>query len=214
MKRAQRGLFISFEGGEGAGKTTLIERLFVDLSERGFPVIKTRAPGGTDKGVQIRDLLLHSQGSPMDPRCELFLFLADRAQHVQEVLLPALAAGALVLCDRFNDSTVAYQSGARGFSEESVRSFCHFACQGLEPDLTFYLDLDPRVGFERASRVGSQKDRIEAETLAFHDAIRRSFRALIAQEPQRCRLLDAAVSAETVYLNAKGELDALILSSR
>lgn len=211
MTSVQRGLLITFEGGEGAGKTTLIERLFIDLSERGLPVVKTRAPGGTEIGIRIRELLLHAQGCPIDPRCELFLFLADRAQHVQEVLLPALAAGRIVLCDRFNDSTLAYQSGARGFHEERVRDFCRFACQGLEPDLTFYLDLDPRLGFKRAKRT---KDRIEAETLAFHDTIRRSFQSLVAKEPKRCRLLDASGSAETVFLSAKGALDALVLSSR
>lgn len=211
MTPAPRGLLITFEGGEGAGKTTLIERLFAALSERGFPVIKTRAPGGSKIGMQIRELVLHSKGFPIDPRCELFLFLADRAQHVQEVILPALEEGRIVLCDRFNDSTLAYQSGARGFPEESVRSFCRFACQDLEPDLTFYLDLDPRIGFERARRA---KDRIEAETLAFHDAIRSSFQSLVAREPKRCRLLDASQSAETVFLSAKGALDGLVLSPR
>jgi dTMP kinase len=211
MNPSQRGLLITFEGGEGAGKTTLIERLFADLSERGLPVVQTRAPGGTQIGTQLRELVLHSKGFPIDPRCELFLFLADRSQHVQEVILPALEAGSIVLCDRFNDSTLAYQSGARGFPEESVRDFCRFACQGLEPDLTFYLDLDPRIGFERAKRM---KDRIEAETLAFHDAIRRSFQSLVAKEPKRCRLLDASQSAESVYLSAKGELDGLVLSHR
>lgn len=203
-------MFITFEGGEGAGKTTLIEEISQDLLLRGYPVLKTRAPGGTKAGETIRNLLLHKQDMTMSKRCELFLFLADRAQHVDEVILPALKEKKMVLCDRFNDSTVAYQSGARGFQEEFVKDLCAFASLKLVPDLTFYLDLDPKIGLERVNRTGESKDRIESETLAFHQSIREAFHRLANKEPHRFRILDASQAREHVFHAAKREIDALL----
>ena len=166
----EKGLLITFEGGEGAGKTTLIEKLYEDLKQRGCSVIKTREPGGTEIGKEVRNWLLHSRNVPLGKRTELLLFLADRAQHVDELILPALSQGAIVLCDRFNDSSVAYQGGARGIDLESVKELCAFACDRLVPDLTLYLDLDPEIGFARNQKSRQGKDRIESETLAFPSA--------------------------------------------
>src|ERR1700722_18252143 len=131
------GTFITFEGGDGAGKTTLIQKIFGYLEKLGCKVMQTRAPGGTAMGQEIRNLLLHKHDAPLSKRCELLLFLADRAQHVDELILPNLKKKKVVLCDRFNDSTIAYQGGARGLTESLVRKLCDFACDGLKPNLTF-----------------------------------------------------------------------------
>lgn len=194
-----RGLLITFEGGEGAGKSTLIERLYEALISQQKSVIKTRAPGGTPTGVAIRNLLLNQQEISLGSRTELLLFLADRAQHVEEVIQPALQRGQLVLCDRYNDSSVAYQGIARGLGEERVRNLCHFACQGLEADVTFYLDLDPEVGLKRVTQAKIDKDKIEAEALSFHQKIRQAFHQIAAKEERRMQLIDASLPAEVVF---------------
>jgi dTMP kinase len=204
------GIFITFEGGDGVGKTTLIDQLYLDLQKGNCPVFKTRAPGGTEVGQEIRKLVLHTEKSTLDKRCELLLFLADRAQHVETVILPELAKGTCVLCDRFNDSTVAYQGGARGFSSELVKNLCTFACQDLKPHLTFYLDLDPVVGFQRAKKAGFKKDRIESEDIAFHQKIREAFLEIAKEDPQRFCVLDASKPVQEVFLLAKEKIDALI----
>ena len=193
-------MFISFEGGEGAGKTTLIERLYQQLLQQGKKVIETRAPGGTVVGNLIREIVLDKKSLSLSSRCELLLFLADRAQHVEEVIKPALASHTTVLCDRFNDSTVAYQGSGRGFGEEWVHKLCAFATQDLQPDLTFYLDLDPEKGFLRVkNRV---KDRIEKESLEFHQKIRKAYLNIAKQEPYRFHVLDASCSSDEVYAQA------------
>lgn len=206
----KEGLFITFEGGDGAGKTTLIDKVFDHLKKSGEAVFKTRAPGGTEMGKEIRNLLLHKQDSPLSKRCELLLFLADRAQHVDEQILPALQTGQVVLCDRFNDSTIAYQGGARGLTPEVVSHLCNFACNGLSPDLTLYLDLDPKIGFERVKNAGMAKDRIESETLEFHQKIREAFQQIAKNEPTRFRILDASKTSEEVFQRAKEMIDALL----
>src|SRR5690606_19081528 len=164
MRKLKRGVFISFEGGEGAGKSTLIERIASHLQD--YPVLKVREPGGTALGEALRELLLQQKG-PVSPYAELSLFLASRAQHISEVIGPALEDGMIVLCDRFNDSTIAYQGAARGLGMEKVDQFCKFISQGLSPHLTLYLDIHPELGLHRAASVRAQ-DRIEAETIAFH----------------------------------------------
>jgi dTMP kinase len=212
MKR--KGLLITFEGGDGAGKTTLIEKVYHCLDKNGRDVCKTRAPGGTEIGKEIRSLLLHQRDARLAKRCELLLFLADRAQHVEELILPALKKGRIVLCDRFNDSTIAYQGGARGLNADLVGSLCHFASSALEPDLTLYLDLDPKIGFERAKRAGLIKDRIESETLKFHQNIRKAFKQIAKKKPKRFIVIDASLSPQEVYALAKESIDALLKSYR
>jgi dTMP kinase len=213
QKNKKKGLFITFEGGEGAGKTTLIEKIYAYLKAR-RAVLKTRAPGGTEIGKEIRHLLLHRQGEALSRRCELLLFLADRAQHVEEMILPALKKGKIVLCDRFNDSTIAYQGGARGLSPELTGNLCSFACDDLEPDLTLYLDLDPKIGFARNQKAGLTKDRIESETLTFHQNIRKAFKKIAKKEPKRFIIIDASQSPDEVYTQAKEKIDALLKTNR
>lgn len=207
MKRKNKGLFVTFEGGEGAGKTTLINHLVDQLTDEGESVIKTREPGGTPLGRGIRDLLLH-QNQKVFKESELFLFLADRAQHVQEVILPALDEGTIVLCDRFNDSTLAYQGGARHFDIDHLRTLCTAATGGLSPDLTLYLDLNPRVGLERAKKV-NVPDRLEQEALSFHEKVRATFLLLAKEEPKRFCVIDAEESIETVYTRALAAIESV-----
>lgn len=192
-------VFISFEGGEGAGKSTLIQKVYDHLLQLGKPVLLTRAPGGTMTGELIRHLLLHHDEKDISSRCELFLFLADRAQHVQEIILPALAQKKIVLCDRFNDSTVAYQGGARGFDLDWVRKLSLFATQDLEPDLTLYLDINPREGLSRVKR---SKDRIEKEDLSFHEKIRASYLFIAKKDPNRFHVLDGSKAPDDVFEQA------------
>ena len=198
-------LFISFEGGEGSGKTTLIEKVYAALQGRSLAVLKTRAPGGTKLGESVRNLVLHSKELNLDARCELLLFLADRAQHVVEVIVPALKNNTIVLCDRFNDSSIAYQGGARGLDMNLVWNLCDFACHHVHPNLTLYLDIDPKLGLER---VQAAKDKIESETLQFHEEIRVTYYQIAKKEPQRVRLLDASRTSEDVFQQAMALIDA------
>ena len=210
MIGVDKGLFITFEGGEGAGKSTLIDRVFVHLAMKGYLTIKTREPGGTKTGELIRELLLHKKEVSLQARAELLLFLADRAQHVDEVILPALKRGEIVLCDRFNDSTLAYQGGARGFDLSIIENLCRFASAELPPQMTFYLDIDPRLGLERVKKSGVESDRIEAESLAFHDRIRTAYRAIVAREPHRVHLIDASASSDEVFQKTIEKIDAAL----
>jgi dTMP kinase len=195
-----KGLFITFEGGEGAGKTTLINSIIRKLEAMGRAVLKTREPGGSKLGEHIREVLLQHK-EPISPYAELSLFLASRAQHIFEVIGPALEAGKIVLCDRFNDSSVAYQGAARGLGMEKVREFCEFISQGLQPNLTLYLDLDPELGLSRAAKVRVQ-DRIESETIMFHRKIRDAYIEIHRAEQKRFHLIDATLPPERVFEQA------------
>jgi dTMP kinase len=202
-----KGLLITFEGGDGAGKTTLIESVYRTLNEQGRNVLLTRAPGGTPAGVEIRKLLLNGGEIPLTSRAELFLFLADRAEHVDRTIRPQLEKGTIILCDRFNDSTIAYQGVARNLSADKVAELCDFACNGLSPDLTLYLNLDPEIGLERVRREGKGADRIEAEELAFHKKIQSAYLGLAKQDPDRLKVLDASLSKETLHQKAMELID-------
>lgn len=204
---SQKGLFITFEGGEGAGKTTLIDKILHDLRARSLEAIKTRAPGATHLGEDIRNLLLMKREEVPSPRCELFLFLADRAQHVAQIISPALKKQQIVLCDRYNDSTVAYQGGARELDEKKIRDLCNFACDNLQPRLTLYLDLDPEIGL---ARVRHDKDRMESEKLSFHSKLREAYHRIAKAEPERFHLLDARKSPQEVFQEAISLIDRLI----
>lgn len=207
--RLKSGIFITFEGGEGAGKTTLIDSIANELTALGHSVLKTREPGGTELGEEIRSILLGHKGD-VSPYAELSLFLASRAQHVTEVIGPALEEGKVVLCDRFNDSSVAYQGAARGLGMDQVRAFCQFICQGVSPELTIYLNLDPEIGLARAAKA-RKKDRIEAEALLFHKRIQEAYIAIHRNEPARFRLINAELSTERVFREAMKLIDPLIL---
>ena len=201
-----RGHFITFEGGDGSGKTTLIQNLQIVLEKKGYTVLVTHAPGGTDAGKVIRDLLLHPK-DPLVKRAELFLFLADRAQQVEKVIRPALSKGKIVLCDRYNDSTIAYQGGARGLDVEEVSKLCTFATNSLQPEITLYLDIDPKIGLDRVKKLQGSKDHIEKEKLSFHENIRKTFHSIAKKNPTRFRILDAMQSKETVLSEALKLID-------
>lgn len=203
-------MFITFEGGEGAGKTTLIEEIFRYLTSRGFDVLKTREPGGTPLGDKIRTLVLEERGEKISPLAELSLFLASRAQHVETVILPALKAGKIVLCDRFNDSSVAYQGIARNLGKDDVASACKFFSQGLTPTLTFYLDIDPKTGMTRVQR-SRVKDRIEQEDFFFHTLVRNAFLTIAKENPERIFVLDASLPKDQVQQIAIKKLCSIIL---
>ncbi len=203
-----RGVFLTFEGGEGAGKTTLIEEIARQLASEGYSILKTREPGGTKLGEHVRAILLQKE-SPVSPYAELSLFLASRAQHIFEVIGPALEANKIVLCDRFNDSSIAYQGIARGLGKEKVAAFCDFISQGLQPQLTLYLDVEPELGLTRVKQ-GRTHDRIEAEGTLFHAKIREAYLSIHKENPKRFRLLDASLPPARVFEEAMKAIHPLL----
>ena len=198
----RRGLFITLEGGEGVGKSTQQLSLLKRLRDQGFRALGSREPGSTPLGVELRAVLMDLRGDAPCQEAELLLYLADRAQHVRQVLLPALASGAVVVCDRFADSSEVYQGRARGLGLGRVRELNRWVCGDLWPDLTLVLDLDPDMGLKRVlQRQGELNlvpDRLEAEGLAFHRAVRQGFLEQAAAEPQRIKVVDASRPAARV----------------
>ncbi len=185
-------MLVTFEGPEGAGKTTIISLIKEKLIMQGFLVCMTREPGSGAIGGLIRETLLH--GEYLNAKTELFLFLADRAQHVTEVLQPAIKSGKIVLCDRYIDSTIVYQGYGRGFDLKLLKQFNEMATDGLRPDLTILLDIDPRIGLQRQQK----KDRLDQESLEFHQKVRQGFLDETKQEPERWKVIDASLSLEEV----------------
>ena len=208
-----RGLFVTLEGPEGAGKSTQLPRLCEWLEGRGTRVVCTRNPGGTAIGRQIRQILLDPAHTAMVPTAELLLYAADRAQHVEEIVRPALAAGQLVLCDRFSDSTLAYQGYGRGLELARLEAMNAVATGGLAPDLTILLDLDPEVGLQRVA-ASRQTDRLEHEALAFHRRLREGYLALAAREPGRFVVIDATRDPDEVQATMREALRPRLAASR
>jgi dTMP kinase len=202
------GWFICFEGGDGAGKSTQVALLVDELERRGQQVVVTRQPGGTDLGARIRELLLH--GGHVSPRAEALLYAADKAQHVEDVVRPALLAGQTVVTDRYTDSSIAYQGVGRDLGTDEIRELQHWAVGGLFPDLTIVLDVTPETG--RARR-GAVHDRLEAEADDFHAAVRQAFLDLVARDPQRYLVVDAGLPAEQILTRVLARLDELWASS-
>lgn len=209
MRKKHRGRFITLEGGEGAGKSSFIAFAARALSEKGHEVVTTLEPGGTPLGKEIRELLLHQKLEKISKHAELFLFLADRSQHVREVILPALRQGKIILCDRYNDSTIAYQGVARSLDLPFIRSLCAFATEALTPDLTLYLDLDPEIGLARTQSKRGY-DRLEQETLHFHTQVRAAFLQMAGEEPERFHRIDASLPEEEVRGCGLKEIEALL----
>ena len=185
-------LFITFEGGEGCGKSLQSRVLYRKLTQLAIPAILIHEPGGTSLGERVRFLLKQACETPMSPLTELLLFNASRSQLVAEVIQPALKGGKVILCDRFADSTIAYQSYGRGLDLGTVKEVNHIACQGLKPDLTFLLDVVPELGLSR--KMKGANDRFEKETLAFHQRVRVGFLKIASEDPQRWVVIDAALS--------------------
>ena len=206
MSGAGGGLFVAFEGGEGVGKSTQISRAASWLGERGLTVVVTREPGGTDLGRELRRLVLDPAGH-VTPRSEALIYAADRAHHVETVVRPALAAGSVVLTDRYVDSTLAYQGAGRGLTVDDARVVTDWATGGLLPDLTVLLDLDPRTGLARAG-ARSALDRLESAAIEFHEAVRAGFLALAGADPQRYLVLDASQDVEALAGRIRQAIDA------
>lgn len=206
-------MFVTVEGVEGAGKSTLMNMLVREFERRGLPFVRTREPGGCGLGAKLRPILL-DVSSTLDSRAELFLFLADRAQHVAEVIRPALERGEWVLCDRYADSTIAYQGYGRGMDADRLQELNDHATGGLWPERTLLLDLPVEQGVQRArARNGREglslsEGRFEAEEIAFHQRIRQGFLSRAARWPERFRVLDAELPPEDLL---KAALDALNL---
>lgn len=193
-----KGRFITVEGGEGAGKSTQIERIGAWLAEHGFTVIHTREPGGTRLAEQIRSTLLDAGNVPVSELTELLLMFAARAQHLDELIRPALARGECVLCDRFTDATWAYQGGGRGLPPESIAALENLVHGDLQPELTLLLDLPVSLGLERVARRG-EADRFEREPEAFFERVRRCYLERAAAEPGRFVVIDAAPGPDEVW---------------
>lgn len=191
------GVFITFEGGEGCGKSTQLAMLADRFEEAGLMTEVLREPGGTRLGELVRDLLLDPSHGELDARAELLLYEASRAQLVAERIVPALSIGSVVLCDRFMDSTVAYQGHGRGLELDEVTQLNEIATAGVTPDLTILLDIDPALGLERATEVGT--DRLESEDMAFHARVRDGFLRLAAGEPGRIVTVDANGTPDEVH---------------
>ena len=204
-----RGRFISLEGGEGVGKSTQVRALAQALKQRGIEVVATREPGGSEGAEKIRELLLRGDEERWDGRSEVLLFAAARADHVRQIVLPALEAGRWVLSDRFVDSSLAYQGGAAGLGIEAVRAINAFAIGDCFPDRTLVLTLDEGADRARA-RDGGAGDRIGGRSADYHHKVDLAFRLIAAEEPERVRLVDASGGAELVTQRLLGELQDLL----
>jgi len=203
-----KGMFITFEGIEGSGKSTQIVMLANYLKSHGNKVVLTREPGGTPIGDQIRKILLDPANKALDPTAELLLYAACRAQHLSEVILPALADGSIVLCDRFSDATLAYQGYGRGVDRNMIQELDRIVTAGMRPDLTLLLDIDAAVGLARARgrnniRGLDAEARFENEETAFHERVRRGYLVLASQEPERIRAVDSSPAPDRIEMEIR-----------
>ena len=208
------GKFITFEGLDGCGKSTQLEREAARLRQQDLPVVTTQEPGGTATGQRIRDIVLHATSLKLSATTELALMFAARSQHIEEVILPALQAGKIVLCDRFTDSSVAYQGYGRGIAPDAIRTLEDLFCRGLRPDLTIILDIDPATGMNRArarNRAAQEKDtRFEEEGLEFFRRVRKGYEEIARLEPERVRIIDGKGSMDDVHRQVCKVVDAFL----
>ena len=213
-------MFITFEGIEGSGKTTQIQRVHDYLRQKGHDVVVTREPGGSHIGRQIRSILLDSKNKGLNPLAELLLYMADRAQHLDEIVKPGLSAGKVILCDRYYDATIAYQGYARGLNIDLISRLHWIAFADYKPDMTFLLDLPPETGLGRAwrqiengQRAGTET-RFEEEALGFHRRVREGYLALAHLEPRRFKIIDASAPKDRVEREIIAVLDSAIGNSK
>lgn len=201
-------MFITLEGPEGSGKTTAVESAVKALTEMGYQIVRTREPGGTPIAEEIRNVILDKKNVNMDPRTEALLYAASRRQHLVEKVWPALKEGKIVICDRYLDSSLAYQGGARGLGVENILNINMFATENTWPDLTLLFDIDPEIGLARiASNANREVNRLDLEKIDFHKKVRQTFLDLAKRYPERFVIIDASLSREEV---AKNTLDAIM----
>lgn len=211
MSIKQQGRFITFEGCEGAGKSTLIEQVFNWLVAEGYQVMHTREPGGIEIAEKIRNIILDPGHEKMDSRTEALLYAAARRQHLTEKIIPALEEGFIVLCDRFIDSSLAYQGVARGIGLEEVLAINEFAIDSCMPDATIYLDVQPEIGLDRIyQKEGREINRLDKEKLEFHQSVYRAYHDLLEQYPKRIHKVNAEVSQEQVFEETKRHVSQFI----
>ena len=202
----KKGLFITFEGCDGCGKTTQLELLAKFLEEKGYDVVVTREPGAKGLGTKLREILLNYDGE-VSSNCESFLFLADRAQHIDTLVKPAITQGKIVLCDRHIDSTVAYQGYGRGINLEQINYLNNLATSGLKPDLTLLFDVDTETSMKR---VGKNRDRMESAGFEFQEKVRHGYLTLAKEEPKRIRIFDSRKTIEQLHQEVLGIIAPLI----
>ncbi|QHS23866.1 dTMP kinase [Virgibacillus sp. MSP4-1] len=206
-----KGLFITFEGGEGAGKTSIIEELNEKLLEKGYQTIKTREPGGIKISEKIREVILDRSHTEMDARTEALLYAAARRQHLAEKVIPKLEQGFIILCDRFIDSSLVYQGYARGLGIEDVYDINRFAIQDCMPDVTFLLDIPPEKGLERIrGNAEREQNRLDLEELSFHKKVHEGYQLIADRFPERIRRIDAGQPFNQVLEASVKELDAYL----
>lgn len=202
----KKGYFITFEGADGCGKTTQTKLVQEYLKAKGYEVIWTREPGSKGLGQNIRELLLHYDGE-VAPRCEAFLFLADRSQHIEHLIKPAVKEGKIVICDRHTDSTIAYQGYGRGEDIEQLTYLNNLATNGMKPDLTLVFDVSTETAQQR---VGDEKDRMESAGIEFHKKVRSGYIEIAQKDPKRVKIVNANNSIEEVFTETKKFIDELI----
>ncbi len=204
-----RGLFITFEGGDGSGKTTQAQLLSTWLSGQGHTVVRSREPGGTELGLELREIVLHRRGD-IDPRAEALIYAADRAHNIATKVRPAVQRGDIVIQDRYLDSSVAYQGAGRVLDPGEVRGVSLWATEGFMPDLTILLDLDPEVGRARLDEARTRYDRLEAEEHDFHARVRDAYLALAGEEPARFLVIPATDAIESIAATIRARVEALL----
>ena len=202
-----RGKLITFEGSDGSGKSTQIQMLRDHLKKKKKPVLFVREPGGVKISETIRSILLDVKNTKMGDECETLLYMAARAQLVEEVVIPALKKGKIVLCDRFLDSTVAYQGYGNGIDVAAIKKIGRFATQDIQPDITFFFDIDVQKGLARIKR---KKDRIERRAVSYHNKVCKGYAAIARSEPRRVKLIDASQSKEEIYRIVQAHVDRLL----
>lgn len=203
-----KGIFITLEGGDGAGKSTQIDNIKKYFEAKGYSVLLSREPGGTQIGEMLRDIVLDRANSEMDDVTEMLVYAASRAQHVSELVIPALEEGKVVICDRYVDSSIAYQGYGRELGTD-VKTVNDIATRGLRPDITFWLDIDPELGKKRAGNEG-ELDRLESEKLDFHYRLREGYKAICDADPDRVKRIDASESVEEMKQKIYEQLDRLL----
>ena len=201
-------MFITFEGIEGCGKTTQIELLYSHLEKKGYRVIKTREPGGTPFGESLRDVFLHAS-TKVDPLAELLVFMAMRAQHVEELIIPALKEGSVVLCDRFTDASYAYQGHGRGIDLNIIETLNKLVVKGVKPDLTVFLDCPVEKGLTRKAQ-SAPMDRFEKEKLSFHRRIKKAYEKLVKDDPKRFFVVDGTLDINTIQKTIRKKAGGLL----